>query len=442
MNLERNVHQFISANQLFKKKDKVLVAFSGGPDSVALLLLLHHLDYTCEALHCNFHLRGEESMRDEYFARNLCDKLHVPFHRVDLYAAEYAKEQHISVEMSARDLRYEYFEKMRIELGAEVIAVAHHRDDSVETFLINLIRGTGINGLKGIRPKNGNIVRPLLCADRSEILNYLQKEKQDYVTDSTNLKDDFTRNKIRLNLLPLLCKINPSVTDSIAETALRLNDVADIYNKVMEENRRKVIDGNVIYIEKLLHCTGACSLLFETLHPYGFNSAQTTCIFNNLHKESGQRYFSDEYELIKDRNTFILKQHDKSKPTTDCTVSIPDNGRTEFGNIELLTTTTVYTPQCTISKEKNRVSLDADKIKGPIFIRKVRKGDKFTPFGMKGKKLLSDFMTDQKLTLYEKESQTVVCDEEKILWVTGIRVSELCRIDSSTHRILTISIQN
>ena len=228
---KERVARYISQKKLFMPADKILVALSGGADSVALLCLLQTLGYECEAAHCNFHLRGEESDRDETFVRQLCTKRQVPLHTVHFDTLRTAEERHISIEMAARELRYEWFEKIRTKSNANVIAVAHHQDDSVETLLLNLIRGTGINGLRGIRSKNGHIVRPLLCLDRNEIINYLNRIGQDYVTDSTNLQDEYTRNKIRLNLLPMMQEINPSVKESILNTAEHLNEASAIYKK-------------------------------------------------------------------------------------------------------------------------------------------------------------------------------------------------------------------
>ena len=229
--IQQRVIRYIEKEHLFLPDDKLLVALSGGADSVALLRVLHTAGYQCEAAHCNFHLRGEESNRDERFVRQLCQKYGIHLHTIDFNTTQYATEKHISIEMAARELRYQWFEKIRKECQADVVAVAHHQDDSIETILLNLIRGTGITGLLGIRPRNGTIVRPLLCINREEIIRYLQNIGQDYVTDSTNLEDEYTRNKIRLNLLPLMQEINPSVKNSLIETSNHLNDVATIYNK-------------------------------------------------------------------------------------------------------------------------------------------------------------------------------------------------------------------
>ena len=239
-----DVNRFIEEKSLFSQKDKILVALSGGADSVALLRVLLALGYTCEAAHCNFHLRGKESDRDENFVRGLCNELNILLHVVHFDTQTYATKHRISIEMAAREMRYEWFEKLRQECDASVIAVAHHRDDSVETFLLNLIRGTGINGLKGIAPLNGHIVRPLLNVNRQDILQYLEHLHQDYVTDSTNLQDEYMRNKIRLNILPMLGELNPSVSESIAETANRLAETSLVYNKEMAEAKNRVIKRN------------------------------------------------------------------------------------------------------------------------------------------------------------------------------------------------------
>ncbi|KAA6337326.1 tRNA(Ile)-lysidine synthase, partial [termite gut metagenome] len=212
------VAQYIKQEELLLPAGKALVALSGGADSVALLRILLSLGYDCEATHCNFCLRGEESDRDEAFVRELCRELHIPLHVTSFETSQYAKEKHVSIEMAARELRYNWFAEIKETSGASAIAVAHHKDDNAETLLLNLIRGTGINGLCGIRPKNGDIVRPLLCLSRDEITDYLRHIKQEYVTDSTNLQDEYTRNKIRRHILPLMREINPSIADSLVAT--------------------------------------------------------------------------------------------------------------------------------------------------------------------------------------------------------------------------------
>ena len=229
--LKQDVQKFIEEKKLFNLQDKILVALSGGADSVALLRVLQSLGYICECAHCNFHLRGLESDRDETFVRQLCEKQRILLHVTHFDTSAYAKDHHLSIEMAARELRYEWFEHIRKEIGASVIAVAHHRDDSVETFLLNLMRGAGINGLRGIPVKNGKIVRPLLSVSREDILDYLQAIHQEYVTDSTNLEDEYMRNKIRLNILPAMKEVNPSIMETIQETTFRFSEISNIYQQ-------------------------------------------------------------------------------------------------------------------------------------------------------------------------------------------------------------------
>lgn len=317
----RKVSQFIEEKHLFGSGDKVLVALSGGADSVALLRVLLRLGYACEAAHCNFHLRGEESVRDERFVRALTERLGVPLHVIHFDTNAYAASHNVSVEMAARELRYDWFAKLRQECGAKVVAVAHHRDDSVETFLLNLVRGTGINGLQGIRPVNGEVVRPLLCVSRAEILDYLSSLGQDYVTDSTNLQDEFVRNKLRLNVIPMLETINPSVSETIAETARRLADVAQVYQEAIQAARKRVMpDGETIDIPVLCREPGAQNLLFELLYPLGFNAAQVSDVFRALHGESGRMFHSREWTLLIDRDRLIRRPLEEVEPQPELCV--------------------------------------------------------------------------------------------------------------------------
>ena len=422
---KRDVEKFIDQKSLFERCDKVLVALSGGADSVALLRVLHALGYQCECAHCNFHLRGEESNRDEAFVQQLCQKFDIPLHVTHFDTTDYAHTKRISIEMAARELRYQWFETLRQSIGAKVIAVAHHRDDSVETFLLNLIRGTGINGLKGIAPKNGYVVRPLLQESRENILDYLQHLNQEYVTDSTNLQDEYMRNKIRLNLLPLMKELNPSVSESIAATAERLADAALIYNKEREMAIQKVMKGEkVISISALLDETAPSSLLFELLHPYGFNSSQIKVIYQSLFGQSGRRFHSSQWEVLRDRDSLILHSF---------------NGE-EINHVPpTLTYETVdITPEFIIPRDKHIACLDADKVTLPLTVRKWQVGDKFTPLGMKGKKNVSDYLTDRKFTLFQKEHQYVACQGDKIVWLIGERIDNAYRIDADSKRAVIV----
>ena len=419
--LMKKVKEFIEKEDLFSKQDKILVALSGGADSVALTRILITLGYHCEAAHCNFELRGEESDRDEDFVRNFCRSLNIKCHSIHFETRRYAAQQSISIEMAARELRYNWFSKICEESDCQVVAVAHHKDDSVETMLLNLIRGTGINGLLGIRPKNGNVVRPLLCASRQEVVAYLHRMNQTYVTDSTNLEDEYTRNKIRLNLLPLMEEINPSVKDGLVKTSSYLNDISKIYQQAIKESidRIFITPEKEISIEKLMNEPAPQALLFEVLSPLGFNSTQVEEVYGSLNGQPGKRFISSQWQVVKDRELLLIE---KVKTAND--------------KPQIIFEEVLLTKDFVIPKDKNTACFDANKFKGVISIRKWEKGDYFIPFGMKGKKLVSDFMTDSKFSLLKKEQQWVLSCNDQIAWLIGERTDNRFRIDDSTQKVI------
>lgn len=421
----KKVSQFIEEKHLFVFGDKVLVALSGGADSVALLRVLLRLGYACEAAHCNFHLRGEESVRDERFVRALAERLGVLLHVIHFDTNAYAASHNVSVEMAARELRYDWFTKLRQECGAKVVAVAHHRDDSVETFLLNLVRGTGINGLQGIRPVNGDVVRPLLCVSRVEILDYLSSLGQDYVTDSTNLQDEFVRNKLRLNVIPMLETINPSVSDTIAETARRLSDVAQVYQEAIQAAKQRVMpDGETIDIPALCREPGAQNLLFELLYPLGFNAAQMNDVFRALHGESGRMFYSREWVLLIDRNRLIRRPSGEVEPQPELCLE-----RMEVN------------PPFSVPHNNKEAYVDAEKVQGELTLRKWQSGDKFIPFGMKGFKSVRNYLRDKKFSRFEKERQWVVCDGDRIVWLVNERLDNRFRVTSETRFVINLKLK-
>lgn len=432
------IEDFISRNHLLEKDGKYLVALSGGADSVTLLWVLHELGYQIEACHCNFQLRGAESDRDEQFCVQLCEQLGIPLHRIHFDTRLYAEVHKESIELAARNLRYRYFAQLKEDVEADGICVAHHQDDTVETVLINLIRGAGIQGLTGISAKNGDILRPLLCVDRKEILAYLEEKGQDYVTDSTNLVDDVVRNKIRLNIIPMLKEINPAASKNIAQAAHHLEEANKMLSSIAicgEKSEDGTIRVAVLEIESAASAEYA---LYSSLSPYGFRGKAITEILASLHS-TGKTWTSETHQLVIDRECILIREKQTEAfqgmkiPETGCYV-LP---RGEKIKLSIREREIDFSP----SKEKFLITLDADAVTFPLHLRLAQNGDTFHPFGMKGKKLVSDYLTDRKKNLFEKQSQLVLEDAKgQIIWVVGERTSELCKIKEDTKKILYIQV--
>ncbi|MCQ2111208.1 MAG: tRNA lysidine(34) synthetase TilS [Bacteroidaceae bacterium] len=437
-----SVRKFISSNSLFSKERLQIIALSGGADSVALLRTMLHEGYSCLAVHCNFHLRGEESMRDEKFVRNLCATLSVPLHVEDFETEEYARAHGISIEMAARELRYSLFERLRQENNAERIAVAHHRDDSVETMLLNLIRGTGIRGLGGIRPLNGNIARPLLGVSRADIESYLEELGQDFVTDSTNLLTEYRRNRIRHNVIPLLKEINPSVEKSLIQTAENLRQAYTLYNIAVTQAKHRILteDQGILAIDTaaLFNEPAHETIAFEILSPFGFNDQQIHDMLDASKGTPGKQFLSATHILTVDRNRLLAREIRKpfdpvcitvQSACTPQTVTLTDGRSLEFS---------LHPSGTEIKRDSSIAMLDADLTGNTLVIRQVQPGDSFMPFGMKGQQTLSDYMTDRKYSLFQKQDQIVICNSSGIVWVAGQRIDDRYRLTSATRTILQI----
>lgn len=452
----QQVAGFVARNQLLAAVNKYIVALSGGADSVALLLIMKALGYDVEAAHCNFHLRGKESERDENFCVSLCESLGIILHRIHFDTLTYAQLHKVSIEMAARDLRYSYFEQLRRDINADAICVAHHKDDNVETILLNLVRGTGMNGLTGISPRNGFILRPLLCIGREDILEYLEAENQDYVTDSSNLVDDVQRNKIRLNVLPLLENVNPAVKDNILTMARWIAEASTIVEASLDEAKAKAVsslsvgaknhdakpmvnDSFSVDISKIEEYPSAEYLLWDILKDYGFNSSQVALVADNLHATTGTSWLSSSHELTLDRGRLILTPLDKEEGRQ---MRIPEAGTYVFTELcKLKIEQKENNENYTISRSSDKVCLDAQKVKFPLMIRRVARGDRFVPFGMKGSKLVSDFLTDQKVALPLKRRQLVVADAGgNILWVVGKRLDGRFAVSPCSKSVVEISL--
>ncbi len=431
------VKKYIQDNMLLTDKARVIIGVSGGADSMALLDILHHLGYECIVAHCNFHLRGQESYRDEYFVEKVATKYKFEYVSANFDTKKYIEEESISLEMAARELRYAWFEKIRKEYKAEKIAVAHHQDDSVETVLINLIRGTGIRGLSGIPPINGKVIRPLLCIFRDDILQYLKVRHIGFVEDSTNKEDIYTRNKIRLNVIPLLKTINPSVVQSIQKTSENLYHTENIFNAYVEKAKRKVFSNNKIDINALLKQREPKTILFEILFPYGFNAPTVDNIYESINSQSGKIFYSEEYRLIKDREAFILEPI-SDQPDTIYTLFEHETSIEEPCN--MIFESFRKTSSFQLEQDSATIYLDKGRLIYPLIIRKWKHGDKFIPFGMKGHKKVSDYFTDRKFSLADKSNTWLLCSGDDIVWIIGERIDDRFKITNTTIEILKITL--
>ena len=433
--MKEQIQQYIIQHQLLSGEKPVVVGISGGADSVALLHILVSLGYKCIAAHCNFNLRGDESFRDEQFTIDFTKRLQVPLCKISFETNKYAQENRLSVEMAARELRYRWFEELLNTYDADAVAVAHHRDDSVETLLINLTRGSGLTGLTGIKPKNGNVVRPLLCVSREDIYAYIEKNGLEYVTDSSNSSDIYTRNFIRLKVIPLLEEINPSVKASLARTANHLYDASLIYNHSIEEARKVITQNNRLSISALLSFPAPATILYEMLKPYGFSRTVCESIFTVLEKDSGKIFYSSTHRLLKDRSDLlidVLSGEDNRAyliNLEDDNVDLP---------VELKPEIVVIKEDYQIEKDRKFAYFDFDKLSFPLVLRHWQEGDWFVPFGMKGKKKISDYFSDKKFSLFDKEKTWLLCSGQDVIWIVGERTDNRYRIEKTTKRVLKL----
>lgn len=431
------VRAYIEKYRLLTENRPVLVGVSGGADSIALLTILVESGYSCIAAHCNFHLRGDESLRDEQFVREYARKLDVPFLMTDFDTRKYAADRHLSIEMAARELRYGWFEEQRAATGAQAVAVAHHRDDSVETLLMNLVRGTGIRGMSGIRPRNGFVVRPLLAVSREDILEWLAGRGLTYVTDSTNLSDAYTRNFIRLRVLPLLKEINPSVKDAIARTSEHLSAAEAVYLHVVKEARNAVVEqGDRLSIAALMRYPSPDAILYELLKTYGFTRPVAEDVYLSLTKESGKTFFSSTHRLIKDRDYLLLSPLVKEEVRE---YTLTGGEKVWSGPVKLSFEKIVIKEDFHIRKDKNIAYFDYDKLTFPLTLRTWKEGDWFIPFGMKGRKKLSDYFSDHKFSRLDKERTWLLCSGGAVIWIVGERSDNRFCLDKTTKSVLVVN---
>ncbi len=433
------IDTYTKKHNLLNTNDLYLVALSGGADSVALLLWMQEADYRIHAAHCNFHLRGEESDRDEAFCQALCERLDIPLHLAHFDTHEYAALHQVSIEMAARELRYRWFGQLCRDVEAAAVCVAHHRDDSVETVLMNLLRGTGLRGLTGIQPRSEleehggeegklMVLRPLLGVSRAEVEEFLAKRNQNYVTDSTNLEADVLRNRLRLQVLPLLAELNPAVKENIIRTTENLSAAQALLDSVTERYK----DSSELILNTLDEGVSREYIVFEWLKHYGFNGSQARQI---LDAETGRVFSSPAgFDVLKDRYRLLVEPAgEPMKP-----VKVPEEGTYVLdGHTKI----SVRRVPAYVSKSSETATIDAQKVKFPLVVRRVENGDCMIPFGMKGRKLLSDLMTDRKMNVFEKRRQLVVVDAQGVIvWVTGLRTDQRVAVSEATREVIEVKL--
>ncbi|PCJ24908.1 MAG: tRNA lysidine(34) synthetase TilS [Flavobacteriales bacterium] len=423
-------------NNLFTKTDKILLAVSGGKDSMLLLNLFDQQNLSFGVAHCNFQLRGDDANKDEQFVRQFCANNNITFYTTAFNTQEYATEKGVSIQMAARDLRYNWFERIRQENNYKYIAIAHHKNDVAETMLINLTKGTGLAGLHGIRKKNGNVIRPILCFNSVEIENYVKENNISYREDLSNLDVKYIRNTIRHNIIPELEKINPALIETLNNTANQfLNDEKIISDKIAKEKKQLFIgDGNTlkIEIEALKKLEPLTSYLYYFIRDYGFNSSDVADIIENLEGQSGKTFNSNTHQIVKDREFLILKEIAENVFESIKIKFIED---LPF-SYKLIDVTDGFE----IETSSQYAYLDADKIQFPMILREWINGDVFQPLGMKGNKKVSDFLIDNKISLINKKRIKVLESGSQILWLVGLRIDDKLKITPSTKKVLLLSV--
>jgi tRNA(Ile)-lysidine synthase len=422
----------------FIETSRVLVAISGGMDSVVLTNLCHQLKLNFALAHCNFNLRGSESDADEEFVLQLAEALDLEVFVESFDTTAYAEEHKLSIQMAARELRYDWFQELSEQLNFDYILTAHHADDNLETFLINLTRGTGLDGLTGIPEINGNIVRPLLPFSRQTMEAYAIEKELKWRDDSSNASTKYLRNKLRHEVIPVLKDINKNLLQNFQTTLDNLNDTADI----VEESLSAVLKRAIISIDnseirfkvaEFKKLNNPKAYLHEFLKDYGFS--EWNDVLNLLDAQSGKQVFSSSYRLLKDRDILILTELSSgdnqfisiSKRDEKMALPIGDLYFDEISEME--------------NTHSNIIYVDESKIKFPLAVRKWQEGDYFFPLGMKGKKKLSKYFKDEKLSLIDKENTWLLCSEDIIIWVIGKRADDRFKVTHNTKQILKFEIK-
>lgn len=438
MEILKQLHVFIEENTLFFPQERVLLAVSAGRDSILMAQLFKNAGFNFGIAHCNFKLRGTESDQDEQFTKNLAQELDVPFYCIEFDTQAYADDRHISIQMAARDLRYTWLEKIRTDYQYQYIALAHHKNDVIETMLLNLTRGTGISGLHGILPKKGKLIRPLLFLNRHEIDIAVQDEGYVFREDSSNLSVKYSRNRIRLEVIPVLKELNPSLEHTFEANRKRFSELEILLDIRIQEARKQAFkelneDEFEISIAELKRLNPLNLLLYGLFHPFGFSEPVLTDLSNSWDGKPGKIFQSTTHQILLDRKRIILSKR-YSKLIEDVLLDRPErsiiwNEREFKGNI-------LPIDQFVLNKNGDIAQLDFDLLEFPLKIRSWKNGDYFHPLGLSNKKKISDFFVDQKILLNHKKDIGIIENKNgDIIWVAGLRIDERYKITANTKKV-------
>ncbi len=449
--MQQEFNNHINKNFVFLRDSKILIAISGGIDSVVLTYLLQQSNFDISLAHCNFNLRGKESDKDEEFVKNLAKKLNIPFFVTHFKTKQYAKKNKLSIQETARNLRYQWFEELLKNQSLDYVLTAHNLNDNLETFLINFTRGTGLQGLTGIPKINKKILRPLLEFSREQIEDFVKENKIIWREDQSNADIKYTRNKIRHQVLPILKEINPNILNSFKNTISHLKDSETIANERVAEVKKEVFDINKseerrivseegksvskLNIQKIQNLKHPKAYLYQLLKEYGFT--EWNDILNLLTAQSGKQLFSKTHRLIKDREYLLLVLREQRKEIRDKRKDIRIKENDKTFKIQH-STFNIQTKLCD-SATLRETQFDKNLLKFPLKVRKWQKGDYFYPIGMTGKKKLSKFFKDEKYSLLEKENIWLLLSDNKIVWIIGKRQDNRFKITETTTKILEIT---
>ncbi len=436
-------NHYLNNTLKINKTENILLAVSAGVDSVVMADLFYHSNLSCGIAHCNFQLRGEESDQDELFVQQLAAHYGFPFYKISFDTHTYAQEHHISIQMAARELRYDWFENIRNKKKYDYIAIGHNSDDVAETFFINIMRGTGIRGISGFKPVKRHIIRPVLFASREQILNHCIKNNIQYREDSSNSSVHYTRNKIRHQIIPLFEELNPKFKSTMDENIKHFADVQEVFISSVNNTKKNLLNfqhGRVtISIPLLKQLSPVRIYAFELLKDFGFTREHINILLEILNHQPGKQLFSTTHRLVKDRNKLIITPCKENNHNytyiNEGTHSIDEPLPLSFKSFS-------YAVNHKIPHNEKIAWIDQNKIVYPLIIRKWKHGDYFMPLGMQHHKKLSDYMTDSKFSLADKENTYLLCSGNEIVWIIGHRIDNRFKITNKTNRILEVKLNH